>query len=98
MKEFFQRADAKEQYDEKRIQDEQNFMIGATSGKEMRCEEDRREDEELFVPHANSIFGLCAICHLTLGNINSNLNTNLPCSKAHTLCQRCIQNFTVQPG
>ncbi|OAD53400.1 hypothetical protein WN48_10166, partial [Eufriesea mexicana] len=59
-----------------------------------------KEDEELLTSQRNVMPGLCTICHLALGNINSNLNQNVPCSKGHTLCQCCIQHFSLQsdPG
>ncbi|XP_043788744.1 uncharacterized protein LOC122712853 [Apis laboriosa] len=100
MKEFFQRAELKEQNDEKKIQENKNFRSGTTKEKEIKSEEDMKEDEELLIPHGNTMFGLCAICHLALGNINSNFSQYIPCSKGHAVCQRCIQHFALQsdPG
>lgn len=98
MKEFFQRAELKEQNDEKKIQENKNFRSGTTKEKEIKSEEDMKEDEELLIPHGNTMFGLCAICHLALGNINSNFSQYIPCSKGHAVCQRCIQHFALQSG
>ncbi|XP_017888936.1 uncharacterized protein LOC108630265 [Ceratina calcarata] len=100
IKEFFQRAEVKEQSDENSIQEDKHFRIGAAMQKEIKCEDATNEDEELLTSHENAILALCAICHLTLGNINSNLNQNVFCSKGHALCQRCTQRFAIQsdPG
>lgn len=98
MKRFFQRAQLKEHNDGKRVQENKYFRIGTTKEKEIKCEEDGREDEELLTSQRNAMSGLCTICHLALGNINSNLNQNVPCSKGHALCQRCIQHFSVESG
>ncbi|CAK9801031.1 hypothetical protein ANTPLA_LOCUS2657 [Anthophora plagiata] len=100
MKEFFQHAELKEQCDKKGIPEDKHFRIHMTKEKEVKYEEDRKGDEELLTSRTNATLGLCAICHLTLANINSNLHQNVPCSKGHALCQRCILRFRVQsdPG
>ncbi|KOC69326.1 hypothetical protein WH47_05990 [Habropoda laboriosa] len=100
MKEFFQHAELKEQSNEKRVQEDKHFRTCMTKEKEVKHEEDRKKEEELFTPKTNAMLGLCAICHLTLANINSNIHQNVSCSKGHVLCQRCILQFRVQsdPG
>lgn len=65
---------------------------------ENRIREDTAEGEEILPQQINTIFGLCAVCHLTFGNTNSNFNQNVPCSREHILCQRCIQHFKIPPG
>ncbi|XP_076389209.1 uncharacterized protein LOC100881262 isoform X2 [Megachile rotundata] len=93
------RVELKESTNEKELQQDKQFKGTEIRKKEMKGEGDRR-DEEVSTPRTNAMLGLCAICHLTLGNINSNLNHNIPCSQRHALCQRCIQHFTIQldPG
>ncbi|XP_034175240.2 uncharacterized protein LOC117601971 [Osmia lignaria lignaria] len=100
MKNQNKRAELKEPMDEKKIQEDRQFKGIGLKEKEMKGEGDKKEEEEAFTPRKNAMLGLCAVCHLTLGNINSNFNHNIPCSQGHALCQRCVQHFTIQidPG
>ncbi|XP_076632099.1 uncharacterized protein LOC143347087 [Colletes latitarsis] len=79
--------------DERRMQEE-NFKINMTNEKERKVE-DEKQNEEVLQSRTNTMFGPCAICHLTLGTMNSNFNINVPCPKGHALCKQCILRFTL---
>nr|XP_033339635.1 uncharacterized protein LOC117228079 isoform X2 [Megalopta genalis] len=56
---------------------------------------EKKDCEGKYLEQPNTILGLCAICHLAAGNINSAFHQNIPCSAEHILCQYCIQQFTI---
>ncbi|XP_076231294.1 uncharacterized protein LOC143177310 [Calliopsis andreniformis] len=96
--EFFQCAELRELNSERKVQGGKHFRI-KVSKEEDRTREDKTKEEEILSQQMNML-GLCAVCHLTFGNLDSNCNQNIPCSKEHILCQRCVQHFRIpsDPG
>ncbi|KZC08176.1 hypothetical protein WN55_10047 [Dufourea novaeangliae] len=80
------------------MHEEKHFRIKMTDEEKKRNE--KKDDEGIYSPQLNTMFGLCAICHLAVGNINSAFNQNVPCCEEHILCQRCIEQFSIpsDPG